>query len=74
MLNNVSLVSVTGPVRKIARPVQRPRVARAAQPAESHVHPLAVAAALRLAGGDASRLRFQPDGSVLIANDARARR
>lgn len=31
-------------------------------------HPLAWAEALRLAGGDVSRLRAQPDGSVVVRN------
>ena len=36
------------------------------------VNEAALEAALTLAGGDTSRLRFLPDGSVLVANTSRA--
>lgn len=38
------------------------------------VNPVALAHALRLAGGDRSRLRFGADGSVTVANEPRATR
>jgi hypothetical protein len=35
------------------------------------ISPVVLAAALRLAGGDRSRLRFDADGSVTVLNDSR---
>ncbi len=42
--------------------------------AVKNVHPVALAHALRLAGGDRSRLRFDEDGNVTVANDSRIAR
>jgi hypothetical protein len=50
---------------KRQRPERRPRRAR---PSVTRIPRAVLAEAERLAGGDLSRLRFLPDGSVIVAN------
>lgn len=73
MLKNVTLLTVSEPVR-VRRGAPRTWTEHHWPPvAVAVVHPLAVARALELAGGDRSRLRFEPDGSVLVSNHRRVR-
>lgn len=71
VLPNVSLVTVSDRVERVA-PRPRQTRTRTAEPVTGdRVSAAALATALRIAGGDRSRLRFLPDGSVLVHNHRR---
>ena len=72
MRQNVSLLTLSAPPRSLVR-TRAPRGAAPPPVDLSRVPHAALAAALRLAGGDAGRLRFEPDGSVLVMNARRVR-
>jgi len=65
----VHVSDVVEPVvtKERAKPTFQPRAAKRA------INQRAVRTALRIAGGDASRLQFLDDGSVLVANKARTK-
>ena len=64
----VHVSDVVAPVvpKPRATPVRGPKLT------VEQMNSLAVRTALKIAGGDASRLRFETDGSVLVTNRARS--
>ena len=63
----VSEVVYLGPTKPRATPTSVPLT-------KKQMNSLAVQAALKIADGDASRLRFEEDGSIIVANKARTER
>lgn len=73
--DDVALVTVAVVVEPVARSRRaRHRVVDEQPVDESRVDGRALAVALRLAGGDRSRLSFEADGSIVILNEARPAR
>lgn len=69
---NVQVVVSGGAVPVLSGAVRRPPPPpRPPGPTTERVHPAALAVALALAGGDHGRLRFDPDGTVVVANTRR---
>jgi hypothetical protein len=73
MRENVTVVTFVTPPRPLTKRRERARPAKPDLDAE-RVNPHALAVALELAGGSRSRLRFLPDGSVMVMNAGRVAR
>jgi len=61
----VTEVAYLGPTKPRATPTSAPVLTK------KQMNSVAVQAALKIADGDASRLRFEEDGSIIVANKPR---